>query len=238
MRKSFVGLFAALLLITGGKSAGLAAASLCEKNDATCLTFSELAVTGQFEQIIAAAGPGRTFSAGAREHIGQAYLMMAGRESNTLEQEEQFCRKALEFGASAAYLGLYFIYAGNEPQKATGFLKQYVATNPRDPLPYVILGEYELDQRNYAAARDYLAQARLFARGRSSNLDWLMFQVHYLLGDYAAAAVMLDSAVIQGQPLPELKVLMENPRFLGIENRPEFQKYGTLISGTPAMALQ
>lgn len=236
MQKRFILLFAVVAMILTGSLAADANDAVCAGNDAACRDFSALAATDQYEKIIDLVEPDKTYTAESREYIGQAYLMVAGRESNSLEQEEQYCRKALEYGASSAYMGLYFIHAGSDPEKALGFLKQYVATGPRDSVPYVILGEVELEKRNYEVARNYLVEARKLARGRSSNLDWLMFQANYLLGDYAAASALLDSAITQGRPVTELKVLMADPRFLGLENRPEFRKYEPLIKGTSAMA--
>jgi tetratricopeptide (TPR) repeat protein len=236
MSTYFTGFLTAALILLGVQASGFAADRACEQQDTLCRSFSTFAAHGQYYKIIAQASPDGTYSAAAREMIGRAYLMMAGKETNTPEQEEIYCRKALEYGATAAYMGLYFIHAGNDAEKAIAFLKQYVTTGPRDTVPYVLLGEYELEQGRSAAAREYLLEARKVARGRSANLDWLLFQANYLLGDYAAASEMLDSAILQGQPMAELKSLMTDPRFLGIETRPEFRQFEPVIKGTSAMA--
>ena len=236
MGKYVISLITVVLFITGGQSAGFAENKACEEHDALCRSFSELADNGQFYRIIAQVSPDRTYSSAARQIIGKAYLMMAGNETNTKEQEEIYCRKAVAFGAPSAYMGLYFLNAGQDVETAILFLKRYVSTGARDFLPYVILGEYELGQGQAASAKDYLLAARKIAQGRPANLDWLLFQANYLLGDYAVASAMLDSAILHGQPLAELKDLMADPRFLGFVTRPEFRKYEPMIKGTSAMA--
>jgi hypothetical protein len=237
MSTYFTGFLTAALILLGVQASGFAADRACEQQDTLCRSFSTFAAHGQYYKIIAQASPDGTYSAAAREMIGRAYLMMAGKETNTPEQEEIYCRKALEYGATAAYMGLYFIHAGKDADTAILFLRRYIATGARDSLPYVILGEYELEQGQPASARDYLVVARAVARGRSANLDWLLFQANYLLGDYAAASAMLDSAILQGQPMAELKSLIADPRFLGIVNLPEFRKFETVIKGTTAMVV-
>jgi hypothetical protein len=237
MKKHFMGFLAAALVILGAQSDGFAEDKVCEAQDVLCRTFATLADNGQFSRIIAQVSPDATYSAAARKIIGRAYLMMAGNEANTPEQEEIYCRKAVMYGNAAANMGLYFIHAGKDADTAILFLRRYIATGARDSLPYVILGEYELEQGQPASARDYLVVARAVARGRSANLDWLLFQANYLLGDYAAASAMLDSAILQGQPMAELKSLIADPRFLGIVNLPEFRKFETVIKGTTAMVV-
>jgi tetratricopeptide (TPR) repeat protein len=133
-------------------------------------------------------------------------------------------------------MGLYFIHAGQNEEKALGFLKQYIATQPKDSVPYVLLGQAEMDKENYVAANEFLRQARSVARGHSANLDWMLFQVNYLLGDFAYASAMLDSALTQDQFANELKSLSADPRFAGLSLRPEFRKYEPMIKGASAKA--
>ena len=171
----------------------------------------------------------RTYSDASRSIIGQAYLMIAGRETNTPEQEEQYCRKALEYGSTSAYMGLYFIYAAKDTETALGFLKQYIATKPKDSVPYVILGEAELEKKNYQAADVYLREAKKVARGSSANLEWLSFQAGYLTGDYAYAGARLESAIKKPEYEKELRALASDPRFAGMEKRPEFKQYESLL---------
>jgi hypothetical protein len=115
----------------------------CGEKDAVCLEFAGLYEAEQYDKIIGAIDTKKNYSDASRSIIGQAYLMIAGRETNTPEQEEQFCRKALEYGSTSAYMGLYFIFASKDAETALGFLKQYIATKPKDSVPYVILGEAE-----------------------------------------------------------------------------------------------
>jgi tetratricopeptide (TPR) repeat protein len=236
MQKHLVGIMMTVVLIISGLTGALATESPCSAQDVACKEFSTLAATEQFDKIIGKVDATMTYSPAARSYIGQAYLMIAGRENNTPEQEEQFCLKALEYGATSAYMGLYFIHAGQNEEKALGFLKQYIATQPKDSVPYVLLGQVEMDKGNYVAANAFLRQARSVARGHSANLDWMLFQVNYLLGDFAYASAMFDSALTQGQFVNELKSLSADPRFADLSLRPEFRNYEPMIKGASAKA--
>jgi len=218
-----VGLFVAV------PSTGKAVESPCPEKDEQCREFARLAETEQYDKIIGAIDAKKTYSDASRSIIGQAYLMIAGRETNTPEQEEQLCRKALEYGSTSAYMGLYFIYASKDAEAALGFLKQYIATKPKDSVPYVILGEAELEKKNYQTADAYLREAKKVARGSSANLDWLSFQAGYLTGDYAYAGAMLESAMKKPEYEKELRALAADPRFSGMEKRPEFRQYESIL---------
>ena len=234
MQKHFICIIMAVGIIISGQTGALAMESPCSAQDAACKEFSTLAAAEQYDKIIGKADAAKTYSPAARSYIGQAYLVIAGRENNTPEQEEQFCLKALEYGATSAYMGLYFIHAGRNEERALGFLKQYIATQPKDSVPYVLLGQTEMDKENYATANTLLRQARSVARGHSANLDWMLFQVNYLLGDFAYASAMLDSALTQDQFAKELKSLSADPRFVGLSLKPEFRKYEPMIKGASA----
>jgi len=229
MLKRFLMMIIAAGLFLAVSSCGRAAERQCPEKDEQCKEFARLAEAEQYDKIIGAIDAKKTYSDASRSIIGQAYLMMAGRETNTPEQEEQFCRKALEYGSTSAYMGLYFIYASKDAEAAFGFLKQYIATKPRDSVPYVILGEAELEKKNYQAADAYLREARKVARGQSANLDWLSFQAGYLTGDYAYAGSMLESAMKRPEYEKELRSLIADPRFSGMEKRPEFKQYEYLF---------
>ena len=234
MRKHLVGSIMAVVLIISGQAGAMAAESPCSANDAACKEFSTLAAAEQFDKIIENVDAKKTYSEAARSYIGQAYLRMAGQETNTPAQEEQFCLKALEYGATSAYMGLYFIHAGQNEEKAIGFLKRYIATKPKDTVPYVLLGQVEMDKGNYAAANELLREAKSVARGHSTNLDWMLFKVNYLLGHFAYASAMLDDALTQDKFVNELRSLSADPRFSDLSVRPEFRKYGPMIKGTSA----
>jgi len=231
MQKHFIGIMLASFLVISAQSGAMAAESPCPVNDGVCKEFSALAGAEHYDKIIEKVDPKKTYSEAARAYIGRAYLMLAGRDTNTPAQEEQYCLKALEYGATSAYMGLYFIHAGQNEEKALGYLKQYIATKPRDSVPYVLLGQAEMDKENYAAANELLREAKAVARGHSANLDWMLFQVNYLLGDFAYASAVLDSALSQGQFINELRSLSADPRFVDISIRPEFRKYVPLIKG-------
>jgi len=231
MKKHIIAGLAAFVLIITGASFGYAGGNACG-NDAVCREFAALSEAGQYEKIVEKVNPRRSYSAAARDIIGQSYLMVAGREGNTPDQEEQFCLKALEYGASSAYMGLYFIHAGTDVAKALGYLKQYVGTKPQDSVPYVLLGEAAYAQRNYADAKAYLQEAKKVARGRSANVDWLLFQASFLTGDYSLASTMLDSSFAQGKTVGDLKALVSaDTRFAEIGKRSEFRKYMNILNG-------
>jgi tetratricopeptide (TPR) repeat protein len=208
-----------------------AAEKHCPEKDEQCGEFTRLAETEQYDKIVESIDAKTTYSDASRSIIGLAYLMIAGRETNTAEREEQYCRKALEYGATSAYMGLYFIYASKDTDAALGFLKQYVETKPRDSVPYVLLGEAELQKKNYQTADAYLREAKKFARGHSTNLAWLSFMAGYLTGDYSYAGAMLESAIKDPTYEKELCALASDPRFAGMVKRPEFKQYEYLFKG-------
>jgi hypothetical protein len=219
-------------------SAAVATEQACAERQASSGPFTGHSEIWYFENLTAQVDSHKTYSALERENIGQAYLMLAAREGNTTEQEEYFFQKALEYGAAAAYMGLYFINMEKSPEKAVCYLHRYLETGPADVLPYVILSEIELENENYWAARDYLLKAKKVARGRAANLDWLLFQANYLLGDYAVASSLLDSAITRGRYMNELRSLVTDPRFTGLAALPEFSKYESLLKGTSAKATE
>ena len=201
--------------------------SPCIKSDTVCMEFEQLAKAGQFDAIIQKIDAAVQYSEGARHFIGMAYLALAGREETTPEQEEAYCRKALEYGSNQAYMGLYFIHAQKDQEKALGFLRQYVETKPVDSVPYVILGETELEKKNYKLADTYLRESKKVARARSTRVDWMLFQVNYILGNDQFAGEMLESALTNRKFEEELKALAADTSFQGIEKRPEFRKFFT-----------
>jgi tetratricopeptide (TPR) repeat protein len=215
---------AAFIFSTGVSLTFAAEASLCKNDDSECKAFENSARSERFDEIIKKVDPAKRYSDGARHYIGQAYLSLASAETNTPEQEEAYCRKALEYGSVQAYMGLYFIHVQKDPEKALGFLKQYIETKPIDSVPYVILGESELGKKNYKLADEYLKASKKVARARSARVDWLLFQVNYLLGNYQFAGEMFESALAHDRFDEELRELAADERFRGIEQRPEFKK--------------
>lgn len=232
MQQSYFAIIMVVGLILAGQTPALSAEQqACSRDDKSCREFTKLAEAEQYDKIIASIDGNTTYSEASRSIIGQAYLMMAGQETNTPEQEEQFCRKALEYGSTSAYMGLYFIYASKDTETALGFLKQYIASKPRDSVPYVILGDAELEKKNYQAADAYLREAKKVAHGHSANLEWLSFQAGYLTGDYAYAGAMLESSIKNPAYEKELRALASDPRFSGMGKRPEFRQYAYLLKG-------
>jgi tetratricopeptide (TPR) repeat protein len=219
-----------IMIVTTAKATEVT--SRCTDADSFCRQVEGLSQAEQFEKIIRMAGKKSSLSADSRFYVGQAYLALASSESNTPEQEEGYCRKALEYGATQAYMGLYFINAPRDEAKALGYLRQYIDTKPADPVPYVILGETELNNGNYEYADRYLRESRKVARTSSARVDWMLFQANYLIGNYAYASQMLDSAMSNGRFDQELGALSADPRFRGIEKRPEFRKHRKWITAS------
>ncbi len=220
-----------LIMIVMNSAPSNAAGAPCAETDTVCKQFSALSEQDQFDKIISLVDSSTVYSEAARGYIGKAYLALAAAETNTPEQEEAFCRKALDFGAVQAYMGLYFIYAQKDEAAALGFLKQYIATSPRDSVPYVILGESELDKKNYRLSDEYLRESKKVARASSPRVDWMLFQANYLLGNFQYAGEMFESAVKNGRFDEELKAIARDSRFEGITKRTEFRKHRSLFPG-------
>ncbi len=230
MRNSIICCIIIILFTTA--TAGFAGEqkSRCAATDPVCRNFEKLTNAEQFDRIIQQVDPQKQYSESARHYIGKAYLALASAESNTPEQEEAFCRKALEFGSTQAYMGLYFINAQKDPEAALGYLRQYIATKPADTVPYVILGESELEKRNYRLADEYLRESKKVARASSPRVDWMLFKANYLLGNYGYASEMFENATTNGRFDDELKSIASDGRFHGIQKRPEFQKHQQLFA--------
>lgn len=235
-KKTIIAAFAVFAIMLHGHTNNMAAGSTCTENDAACRQFAILAENNQFERVIEQVDAATVYTAAARGYIGQAYLMLAGKEGNTLEQEEQLCRKALEFGSTSAYMGLYFIYSDRDTEVALGYLKQYIATKPADAIPYILLGDAEMEKKNYEAANAYLREAKRIARRQSVHLDWMLFRVNYILGNYAYAGSALDGAMADGQYVKEFRALATDPLYEGMIKMPEFRKYETMMKETTALA--
>lgn len=229
-----IALFAIVLAVPAPVRAA-APPSRCEDADKDCKEFEQLLEAQQPEKIITRYEAAKTarYSESARRYIGEAYLALASRDDVSPELEEGYYRKALEVGHSIAYMGLYFFYAQKDEDKALGFLREYVKTGPKDTVPYVILGESELNKKHYKLADSYLRDGKKVAHAHSPRVDWLLFQANYLLGDYQFAVEMFESALTNGTFEKEVKVLSSDVRFEGIENRPEFQKHRSLFKEAP-----
>lgn len=231
MKKTITSIMAALMLSTVALSSSMAAApvSRCSDADSTCKQFETFIQAEQPEKVIAQYNPAQRYSDEALRYVGDAYLALASRDNITPEQEEGYYRKALEVKHFIAYMGLYFMYAQKDEEKALGFLREYVKTKPADTVPYVILGETELNRKNYSLAADYLREGKKVAHAHSPRVDWMLFQASYMLKDYAAAGELFESAVTKGTFDKELKTLVSDPRFADIEKHPEFRKHQNLL---------
>jgi tetratricopeptide (TPR) repeat protein len=225
--KRIVTIIVLLAIITAASSA-LAASPQCTNSDAFCKEFEALTEAGKESVLISKVEQGRAYSEGARYYIGKAYLSLAAEETSTPAQEEAYCRKALEYGATQAYMGLYFLTVQKNEEQALGYIRDYIKTKPADPVAYVILGESELEKKNYQVADTYLREAKKISRANSPRVSWMLFQANFLLGNYLFAGEMFEAALQNGFD-KEVKTIASDSRFKGIELRPEFKKYEQLL---------
>lgn len=229
MKNRIIGIIALFYIMAATPGTASAGMPQCKGGDTLCSEFETLTEAGKESLIVSKVEPGRKYSDGARYYIGKAYLSLAAMETNTPEQEEAYCRKAIEYGATMGYMGLYFLTVQKNEEQALGFLADYIKTKPQDPVAYVILGESELNKKNYPVADNYLREARKISRASSSRVAWMLFQTNYILGNYAYAGEMFEAAVNGGFD-KDLKKLASDPRFTGIAKRPEFSKYKQQLS--------
>jgi tetratricopeptide (TPR) repeat protein len=227
MKKKFITIVS--LAIIAAASSAWPAVPRCNDSDGTCKEFEVLTEAGKESVLLSKVRQGSTYSEGARYFIGKAYLALAADETNTPEQEEAYCRKALEYGATQAYMGLYFLTVQKDEEQALGYLRDYIKTKPLDPVAYVILGESELDKKNYQVADVYLREAKKISRASSPRVAWMLFQANYLLGNYRYAGEMFEAALSNGFE-KEVKALASDVRFKGIAQRPEFKKFEQQLS--------
>ncbi|MGE5174598.1 MAG: hypothetical protein ACM3MD_12300 [Betaproteobacteria bacterium] len=220
-----------LIIVSSATGSASTPMSDCKDSDQVCKEFEQLTEAQLPEKIIARYEANRDakYSEDSRRYIGQAYLTLASRDGVSPEEEERCYRKALELNYAVAYMGLYFLHVQKDEEKALGFLREYVKTEPADMVPYVLLGEAELNRKHYELAETYLREAKKAAHAHSSRVDWLLFQTNYLLKNYQVATEMFESAVATGKFENELKALVSDPRFEGIEKRPEFRKYQDML---------
>ncbi len=234
MKKCICSAVFAILILIGHAASVFASDSprptMCADKDKYCAEFETLVQNEQYDKVIGKIDEREAYSREARQYIGRAFLGLASAESNTPVQEEQYCRKALAFGAVQAYMGLYFITVQEAPETALGYLRQYVETKPGDSVPYVILGEAELEQGHYKEADAYLRESRKVARALSPRVDFMLFQANYLLGNFVDASQMLENALASGQFDKQIKALSVDARFSGIQCRPEFKKFPQLAA--------
>jgi len=219
------------LVITASAPSYASPASGCKSTDSTCRDFEQFTEAGQFEKIVARyeTAAGTVYSEASRSYIGQAYLALASRDDVTAEQEERCYLNAIKLDWPIAYMGLYFFHVQKDEEKALGFLREYVKTRPADMVPFVILGEAELDRNNYEIADAYLREAKRVAHAYSPRVDWLLFKANYLLKNYQFASEMFMNAATKGKFESEIKALSADPRFEGIEKRPEFDACRSLF---------
>jgi len=230
MQKQIFGIMVGVMIPAAAFAANSAPqVSRCAETDKVCRQFEKLAQGKQFEKIVDLYETGMRYSDESRAFIGEACMALASRPNITPAQEESYYLGALQVKHAIAYMGLYFLYAQKDEAKALGFLREYIKTNPADTVPYAILGETELNNKNYELADTYLRQAKKVAYAYSPRIDWMLFQANYLLKEYQFARERFESAVTKGKFEKELKALASDPRFEGIDMRPEFKQYQSML---------
>ncbi len=231
MKKHFISIILVIVAVIALPATGLTSESLsrCADKDTACRNFEQFLEAQQPEKIIEQYNSAIPYSEDARIFIGEAYLAMASRDNISPDVEESYYRRAIEVKHNIAYMGLYFFYAVKDEEMAIGFLRDYLQTRPADTVPYVILGEYELNRMNYELADSYLRLAKQVAHAHSPRVDWLLFQTSYLLKNFTLAKEMFESAVTKGKFDKELKALTSDPRFSEISKRPEFSQFCNLL---------
>jgi tetratricopeptide (TPR) repeat protein len=232
MKKYVTGFFVVFVLVILGQEDIFAGTSACAKSDAVCKEFAALSDAGKHQTIIDKVNPKQSYSDKARMLIGNAYLTVARQENKTPQQKEQLYMNALEYGATSAYMSLYFLHAKTDTVKANGYLKQFVETKPQDATPYVLLGEADYKQGNFKSAKEYLREAKKVSNGKSGDIDWFLFKASYLAGDYFMASAMLDSSFSQGKTAGDLKALVSSDqRFSSMGKKYEFRKFFKILNG-------
>jgi len=231
MQKQLIGIMVVFFITAAAHAADPGPqVSRCAGADKVCKQFETFAAAEQFEKIVEQYDAKKTYSDASRRLIGEACLALASRDNVLPELEEGYYLKALEVKHTIAYMGLYFFYAQKNEEKALGFLREYVKTKPQDTVPFSILGESELNRKNYALADSYLRQAKKVAHAHSPRVDWMLFQANYLLKNYQFAKEMFESAVTKGKFEKEIKTISTDPRFEGIGKRPEFKEYHGMLN--------
>ena len=231
-RRHLITIMATLVLSIAAASHSFASEfiSRCTDTDTACKQFEAWILAEQPQKVVEQYDPAKQYSDASRSYVGDAYLSLASADNISPEVEESYYWKALKVGHSIAYMGLYFSTVQKDEKKALDYLREYVKTGPADTVPYAILGESELNQKNYTLADSYLRQAKKVAHAHSPRIDWLLFKTNYLLKNYEFAAEMFESAATKGAFEKEIKALGSDARFEGIHKRPEFKKYqGMLI---------
>lgn len=230
MEKQIFGIIVGVLIAATAFAANPAPqVSRCSESDKVCRQFEKLAQAQQFEKIVDLYDVGTRYSNESRALIGEACMALASRPNVTPAQEEAYYRGALQVNHAIAYMGLYFIYVQKDEGKAMDFLREYIKTKPADTVPYAILGEIELNNKNYELADTYLRQAKKVAYAYSPRIDWMLFQANYLMKEYQTAKDMFGSAVTYGKFEKELRAMASDQRFDGIDMRPEFKKYQSML---------
>jgi hypothetical protein len=231
MQKHVILILTAVFCLIAAPAAVFASspASRCSDADTVCGNLEQLFETQQPEKIVEQYSPSKQFSEASLRYIGAAYMALASQRNILPDQEEGYYRKALEVKYNISYMGLYFFYVQKDKEKALGFLREYVKTRPIDTLPFIILGEVEMNRNNVQLADSYLRSGREVAYGRSPRIDWLLFQTNFLLKNYEFSRDMFVNAVTKGNFNNELRSITSDPRFAGIDKRPEFIQFHNML---------
>lgn len=197
-------------------------------SDKVCKKLENQYYKKEYEKIISTFDPKERYSEGSILYIGMSYTILA-EKARSLEAKDKLYRQAVAAKYYPAYMSLYNLYRERNPKAAMEFVRAYVKTNPDDAAPFFALGEVEFEKGNYKDANKYLRRARALSNGHTAGIDWLLFKTSYILGNYKFAREMFESASAQSRLTEDIRALKSDPRFTGIENRPEFKEYRTLF---------
>lgn len=196
--------------------------------DEKCKALEKQYYKEEYKNIVSTVDPKEQYSEGSRFYIGMSYVNLAEKASSFAEKDK-FYRQAISVKYYPAYMSLYGLYLEKNPEIALGFLMEYLKTNPDDPAPFVTAGKVDLEKGNYKNANRYLRRARALSNGHTAEIDWLLFKTNYILGNYKFAREMFESASAQSRLTDNIRDLRSDPRFAGIEDRPEFKEYKELF---------
>jgi len=198
-------------------------------SDDICKKLEKQYFKKEYDKIVSAVDPKERYSEGSIFYIGMSYTILA-EKSSSLQARDKLYRDAIAVKYYPAYMSLYNLYREKNPETAMVFVNEYVKTNPSDSAPFLVLGEAQFNKKNYSEADKYLRKARKLSKGHTSEIDWLLFKANYILGNYAFASKMFESAIAQSRFTEEIRAIKSDPGFVGIESRPEFKQYARLFA--------
>jgi len=218
--------FILFILITFAVCQAHAESEICLPADEVCKEFEELSDRGADEAIIAMAKEEEKYTDGALFYICLAYDVVASEHyDKNPEEAEKLYLRSLAFGCNESYWALFLLRKDRKKSDAYEMLSKYLSTNPDDPDPYYFLGEHKYEEENYEEADRLLRLAKRYSKKHTAGIDWLLFKVNYLLGNYADSLKYFEEAIAQSRFSDEIEKVKRDPRFSEITNIKEFRDY-------------